>query len=101
MNDNQIMDEFVKFGQESLRLKDENYALKARVAELEVLVGSVNDEQGDFKGLGTNMIKANAIREAIVEARDAAQMYDRSGVIEFCTVEDLNEHADKVERGES
>ena len=76
----------------------ENAALKARVAELE--------KYKEFHGLvctitATNFIKANAIREAIVEARDAAQMYDRSGVIEFCTVEDLNEHADKVERGES
>lgn len=45
-------------------------------------------------------IKADAIISAIADTRDAAEMYDRSGVVSFCTVDDLKEYAEKVRRGE-
>ena len=97
MNDNQIMDEFVKFGQESIKLRDENYALKQRVAELEscmpvVFLQKIEQDERDRN------IKADAI-----EAAAKAIQYDVSnynGDCEAFHIDELIDYAEAVRKGE-
>ena len=98
MNDNQIMDEFVKFGQESLRLKDENYALKQRIEELEasmpvVFLQKIEQDERDRN------IKANAIKEAANAVVRGMKNYDGTDV-EVVNIDELIDYAEAVRKGD-
>lgn len=97
MNDNQIMDEFVKFGQESIKLKDDNYELRQRVAELESCM-PVLYAQKEAQDERDRNIKADAI-----EAAAKAIKYDVSnynGDCEAFHIDELIDYAEAVRKGE-
>jgi len=97
MNDNQIMDEFVKIGHESLRLKDENYELRQRVAELEASMPVLYAQKESQDERERNM-KADAI-----EAAAKAIQYDVSnynGDCEAFHIDELIDYAEAVRKGE-
>ena len=87
-----IMDEFIG-GVE--KLSEENAQLKARVAELESELNSII--AGLHSESDINKIKADAIRKAAMSICS-----DNYGAVCYpAEYDDLNEYADKLERGES
>ena len=110
-----LMNDIIDVSKELLSLRDENRELKSENAELRAELEQEKEEidklklengaleiafDSCLKSSDIPSIKANAIRDAVSETRDASEMYYRSGLIEFCTVDDLNAYADELERGE-